>query len=64
MENCYFDRGEKCSALTEKKCKGCRFRKTEEEFKHGRKKAMIRIRSLPSEQQLYILGKYYGRNKL
>ena len=29
---CYFDAGKRCRALTCKECEGCKFRKTEEEF--------------------------------
>lgn len=29
---CFFDGGHECVALTEKKCKDCKFRKTEEEY--------------------------------
>ena len=64
MNKCAFDVGEKCSALTEKNCTGCRFRKTEEEFTHGRKKALVRLKTLPLDIQLYIYGKYYGKSKL
>lgn len=61
--NCVFDFGRKCVALTEKKCKDCRFRKTQKELKEGRKKAKKRIASLPEEQQTYIREKYYGKEK-
>ena len=34
---CCFDKGEKCSALRQKDCGNCRFRKTEEEFDNAGK---------------------------
>ena len=48
MLRCAFDRGnDTCSALTEQDCMNCRFFKTEEEVKAGRKRARERIFELP-----------------
>lgn len=35
MNDCYFDRGKRCEALIVKKCEGCTFRKTEQEYNAG-----------------------------
>ena len=60
MNNCVFDKGKKCSALTPKKCKNCSFRKTEAELNAGREKARERLESLPKEQRDALMKKYYG----
>ena len=39
MNDCYFDRGKRCEALTVKKCEGCTFRKTEQEYNAGIERA-------------------------
>ena len=36
---CLFDGGQECIALTEKKCEGCKFCKTEEEYRKGQVEA-------------------------
>lgn len=59
MSKCTFEHGEHCSALTEKNCKGCNFRKTEEELESGRKKAQVRLLMLPSFKLSAIRHKYY-----
>ena len=59
MEKCAFDNEDKCKALTEKKCLGCKFRKTEEELQSGREKARGRLESLPMEEMLHIKNKYH-----
>lgn len=60
MNNCVFDNGKKCIALSEKHCEGCKFYKTEEELNKARQKAKERIRSLPISVHSYIALKYYG----
>lgn len=35
MNRCMFDFGPTCTILTAKKCKGCKFRKTEKEFEEA-----------------------------
>jgi hypothetical protein len=60
MKTCTCDNGEECSALREKKCNGCAFRKTKEELVKGREKAIDRISSLPQSKQIYIRRKYYS----
>ena len=59
MNDCAFNNGKKCSALTKKQCKGCRFKKTTEELNEGRQKAKERIRKLPLDIRLHITRKYY-----
>lgn len=39
MAECYFDRGKRCEVLTVKKCEGCTFRKTEQEYNAGIERA-------------------------
>lgn len=55
---CAFDRGTFCTALSEKDCRGCAFRKTTEELYEGRERAYDRICSLPDELQDHIREKY------
>lgn len=59
MENCAFDKGNKCSALREHNCEKCSFRKTQGELVKGREKARERIENLPKEQHDAIMKKYY-----
>lgn len=59
MSKCTFEHGEHCEALTEKNCKGCKFRKTEEELDAGRKKAQMRLFMLSSNKLSAIRHKYY-----
>lgn len=61
---CVFDHGIKCVALTEKRCEGCRFKKTQKEVEAGRKKAKRRINSLPEEQQKFIRETYHRKGKI
>ena len=63
MNDCVFNHGKKCEALTEKNCEGCCFRKTRAELAKGRAKASERIESLPPEEQKHILLKYYARGR-
>lgn len=62
-KECAFDRGRKCSALTEKHCDFCHFRKTQEELESGRIRAAERVNSLPADQQKHIKLKYYQNRK-
>ena len=55
---CAFDRTTLCTALVEKKCHGCSFRKTREELDEGRERAAYRINKLPEEQRDRIDRKY------
>ena len=59
MDDCVFDNWYGCNILREKKCVGCPFYKTEEEFRKGREKASDRIARLPAKQRNHILRKYY-----
>lgn len=61
MNKCAFDLEKKCAALTDKECKGCRFRKSKEELEEGREKARRRLDSLPIVQREYIKHKYHIR---
>lgn len=64
MNKCAFDRDCICTALSEKQCVGCGFRKTEEELKEGRRKATDRLISLPKATQTRIARKYYNTGTL
>lgn len=58
MEKCAFEsNNDKCTALVEKKCDGCKFRKTEEQVKHDRQKSLERLDSIKGGLWLY--KKYY-----
>ena len=59
MNECALDRGSKCSALKEKDCGKCSFRKTTAQLEAGRKKARERINNLPAHTQKWISDKYY-----
>lgn len=59
MSKCAFEHGDYCDALTEKNCKGCRFRKTEEQLEAGRKKAQLKLFMLPKRKLNSIRSKYY-----
>ncbi len=60
MENCAFNNGDNCVALTKKECEGCAFYKTREELVEGRRKATERINGLPGALQTRISNKYYS----
>jgi hypothetical protein len=64
MDDCVFNHERNCTALTRKKCKDCRFRKTREELLQGRAKASKRISTLPFSKQEHIRLKYYIRGKV
>ncbi|TCT14596.1 hypothetical protein EDC18_10577 [Natranaerovirga pectinivora] len=61
--DCFAYKPTKCVALTNKKCDGCNFYKTKEEFEVGREKVMERIHSLDVEKQDLIIRTYYGGGK-
>ena len=63
MSKCAFDSDKKCAALTEKKCNGCRFRKTSEEVEAGREKACRMLKALPLHQRRHLIRKYHARDK-
>ena len=56
--NCFADKGSRCRALIEKKCKDCKFAKSNKTFIEDRVNAIMRIRSLDASTQAYIQGKY------
>ena len=60
MSECAFenDFNGECSAMTEKKCQGCKFRKTKDELEEGRKKARERFDALPLDLRTYLKQKY------
>ncbi|WP_242945072.1 hypothetical protein [Caminicella sporogenes] len=58
--DCFAYNQRSCKILTEKKCDGCVFYKTHEEFKLGQKKALERILSLDKDKRDYIIETYYG----
>lgn len=57
---CAFDLDARCAAVSPKFCPGCRFYQTGEQLKESRERAYERVRTLPSEHQLSIAGKYYN----
>ena len=59
MRDCAFDEGKFCSALREKECIGCPFKKTRKELVEGRQRAMHRINSLPNPKKQYIIYTYH-----
>ena len=63
-ETCAFDAGDgSCTALTFKKCEGCRFRKSEAELIRGRDRAAARIKTFAKEYQAHIKSKYSQREQ-
>ena len=60
-KECAFYRDKTCAALKQKKCKGCRFFKTEEQLEEGRNRAKERVMKLPMEQRLHIASMYYTK---
>ena len=59
MKECAFEKGNSCTALREKECKGCPFMKTKEELVEGRQRAMARIHALPNPKRYYIIHTYH-----
>lgn len=59
MKQCAFEVRNQCSALREKTCIGCTFRKSKEELEMGRKQAMDRILHLPNIKKTRIIHKYH-----
>lgn len=60
ISKCVFDNHPtECDALCEKKCFGCTFRKTKEEYDKGRRKAYERIEKLPLSVRIAIHRKYF-----
>lgn len=64
MEDCVFDNGKTCAALSCKKCRKCSMRKTKTELEAGRAKAMDRLETLPPEQYDTIMRKYHRLHKM
>lgn len=63
MENCFAETANgRCLILTEKKCEGCPFYKSKQEFLADRLKSLDRIRGLPPESFNSIVNTYYGGN--
>lgn len=59
--DCFAYKRRSCQALTKKKCDGCSFYKTKEEFEAGQKKAMERIKTLDKNLQEHIKETYLKR---
>ena len=59
---CFAFKRRSCKALTNSRCEGvdCGFYKTKDQQKVDQKRALERIRSLPVDQQDYIMTKYYN----
>ena len=63
MENCFAEAANgQCLILTDKKCEGCPFYKSKQEFLADRLKSLDRIRGLPPESFNSIVNTYYGGN--
>jgi hypothetical protein len=60
MQDCFAYRRKGCSALKIKKCDGCSFYKTKEQYLRDQKKALDRIYTLDEEKQRHIFETYYG----
>ncbi len=61
MNDCFAFKQRSCGALTVKKCEGCSFYKTIEEYEAGHQRAMERIQSLDKVHRELILDKYYRK---
>ena len=59
MEKCFADKNGNCFVLIKTQCEGCSFYQTYDNYRLGRKKAMIRLASLPKDLQEYINQKYF-----
>jgi hypothetical protein len=59
MRDCFAHRRGSCTALKVKKCEGCSFYKTKEQFELDQQRSMKRILSLGAEQREYIINTYY-----
>jgi hypothetical protein len=60
MDDCFAYRRNSCTALKVKKCEGCSFYKTKEQFKQDQLKALKRIYTLDIDKQKHISETYYG----
>ena len=64
LKRCAFNAGDdSCTALTIKKCEGCRFRKSNDELIEGRERAAARIQTFPKDYQAHIKSKYSQREQ-
>ena len=59
MKDCFAYRRNGCTALKVRKCEGCSFYKTKEQYEIGQRKVLERIRSLDIDKQKYISETYY-----
>jgi hypothetical protein len=60
VQDCFAYRRNSCSALKVKKCEGCSFYKTKEQYLLDQKKAQDRIYALDGDKQRHIFETYYG----
>ena len=58
MQDCFAYRRKGCSALKIKKCDGCSFYKTKEQYLRDQKKALDRIYTLDEDKQRHIFETY------
>ena len=65
MDRCAFDCDDRCSALTEKRCSKCGFKKTKAQLEEGRAKArkLLSEKYLP-EQLVLIRRKYWSDGRV
>ena len=54
MKYCFAYKHNGCTALKVRKCEGCSFYKTKEQYEIGQRKVLERIRSLDIDKQKYI----------
>ncbi len=59
MKYCFAYKHNGCTALKVRKCEGCSFYKTKEQYEIGQRKVLERIRSLDIDKQKYISETYY-----
>jgi hypothetical protein len=59
MKDCFAYKHNGCTALKVRKCEGCSFYKTKEQYEIGQRKVLERIRSLDIDKQKYISETYY-----
>ncbi len=58
--DCFAYKRNSCTALKVKKCEGCSFYKTKEQFELDQEKALERIYTLDIAKQKHISETYYG----
>jgi hypothetical protein len=60
MKDCFAYKHNGCTALKVRRCEGCSFYKTKEQFWLDQQRALERIYALDVDKQKYISETYYG----